>query len=614
VASVATVLIVSSIISLALLRSRLIEGLRTETASQSETLRVAIEHAMLDGDHSLIEGLIDDIGRQPSLRRVMLLDKAGQVRVSSDPAQRGRVFDRTGPECIVCHSMPAERRVRSVTLHGVEGRDIFRTVTPLPNRPACHRCHQPTQKLNGILIVDRPLAPVDRIIAASRRDVWLAGAVGMVALLLSLGFALERLVLRRVWTLRQFTRQLGSGDLSARAGVAGDDELGALARDFDTMAHRLEGAIGALVSERRQLDGLVNGIDDGLLLLDRELRVVTINKALSRRLDAGAAVSCGSLCFRAALDTRVCGGDPSVCPAAKALASGKLEKHIHRMPGPAGERYEEIYANPLRGPSGNIVGVVEMWRDITHRKLLEAELVHREQLAGLGLLASGVAHEVGNPLASIATAVEGLLRRLDEPDSGPPEELREYLEIVQRQVFRCRGVTERLLGFARRSSGERHWIDVAAAVREVLALCAPQARAQRVRIETTLADGLCVEAEGSCLHQVVLNLVVNALQVMPDGGVLTVTGGIDEAQVAVAVRDTGPGIPEEIRAHLFEPFRSARARGQGTGLGLFLSHVLVEQCGGRVEAVSQPGEGTTFVVRLPLRESVAEGEKEVGAA
>jgi signal transduction histidine kinase len=265
-----------------------------------------------------------------------------------------------------------------------------------------------------------------------------------------------------------------------------------------------------------------------------------------------------------------------------------------RASGPAGERVEEIYAQPLRGPDGTIFAAIEVWRDISDRLALEAGLEQSERLAAVGMLASSVAHEVGNPLAAILTAVEGLLRRLDEPGGGAPAELREYLEIVRNQVFRCHQVTERLLGFAR-VPGRRL---AAAAVREVLALVTPQARAQRVEVRSDVAGPAMAQADDLVLQQVFLNLVLNALQAMPAGGVLTVAAHAAADAVSITVGDTGPGIPESARQQLFQPFRRMRPDGSGTGLGLFISEALVRRCEGTLSVESAPGRGAAFTVRL----------------
>jgi two-component system NtrC family sensor kinase len=219
-------------------------------------------------------------------------------------------------------------------------------------------------------------------------------------------------------------------------------------------------------------------------------------------------------------------------------------------------------------------------------------------LAAIGMLASSVAHEVGNPLAAIAAAAEGLLRRMAEPAGWDAAEVKEYLEIVRNQVFRCRDVTERLLGVARVPPRGLAPVDAAAAAREVLALVSRQARSQGVEVRAALATPAMALADILLLEQVFLNLVLNALQAMPSGGVLTVDARTADDAVTVTIADTGPGIPEPVRRHLFQPFRRARPDGTGTGLGLFLSDALVRSCDGTLSVESEPGNGAAFTVRL----------------
>ena len=564
-------------------------------SAQSDALRLVLEEQMISADRRLLRRVVDDIGREPDVAWVGLVDIEGRVRVSSDAALVGQVIPRSSPECETCHRLPAPQRKRSVTVLRPGG-EVLRTVTPLVNREACHRCHDPAKAFNGVLIVDRSLAPLRRAMASKQDRVLLGAAVAMVVLLIGLGLAIERIVIARLWRLRVAARELGRGDLTARSADRSGDELGELARDFNTMAERLSGAIAGVGAERRRLHELINGIDDGVVLVDAELRVVTSNTALTARLRGRPPPEPGESWAEVAFEAGFLhdGGQPT---AAQALATGRLAKQIVRTAGEP-ERFEEVYAQPILDAEGRPVGVVEVWRDITDRKALEAGLEQSERLAALGMLASGIAHEVGNPLASIATAVQGLLRRLDEPGGLATAELREYLEIVDAQVFRCHAVTERLLGFARLPSKDVSPVDASAAARDVARLVAPHASAQGVEVRTALDEPVLVLADDRLIRQVVLNLVVNALHAMPGGGVLSLSARREDDAGCLVVADTGPGIPEAIRRHLFEPLRRVGAEVFGTGLGLFLSHTLVQRCGGTIAVDSEPGRGATFTVRL----------------
>jgi two-component system NtrC family sensor kinase len=552
---------------------------------------------MTAADLTLVRRLVNDIGREPNVAWVAVLNPEGRVRITSDPRAFDQVIDTASPDCRICHERSPADRLRSVTLIRPGG-DVLRTATPLINGPACHRCHGKERRINGVLIVDRFLDPVQQAIVSSRTQVLAGSAAAVFALLGSLGFAVERLVLARMRRLREAARALGRGELAARSSDPSSDELGDLAREFDAMAEALAAALARVGAERRQLEELVSGIADGVVLVGVNLELVTTNRAFDARLPHSVRAVPGSSYAELARAAGFTSPDGASSLAQRALAAGRLEKAIVRVSGAEGERTEEIYAHPLRGADGSVTAVIEVWRDITDRVALETGLEQSERLAAIGMLASGVAHEVGNPLAAIATAVEGLLRRMDEKDGWDPAEVKEYLEIVRNQVFRCRDVTERLLGFARIPSRELSRVDVAEAAREVLALVTRQARSQRVEVRASLEDAAPAVGEPLLLQQVFLNLMLNALQAMPGGGVLTVGARSAADAVYVTVADTGPGIPASVRRNLFQPFRRGRPDGAGTGLGLFLSDAMIRKCEGTLSVESEPGSGAAFTVRL----------------
>ena len=591
------VLASTAYLTIRVFRAELLAVLAESNSNQSDALRVVLEEQMAAADLTLVRRLVNDIGREPNVSWVAVLNTEGRVRITSDPRAFDQVIETSSPDCQICHERPAAQRLRSVTLIRPGG-DVLRTATPLMNGRVCHRCHGTERRLNGVLIIDRALAPVHQAILSVRTQVVAGSAAAVFALLGSLAFALDRLVLARVRRLREAARDLGRGDLGARSSDPSADELGDLAREFDGMAGALAAALARVSAERRQLEELVSGISDGVVLVGVKLELVTTNRAFDARLPPAVRAAPGSSYAELAGAAGFKAADGASSVAQRALASDRLEKEIVRVSGPEGERIEEIYAHPLRGADGSVTAVIEVWRDITDRVALEAGLEQSERLAAIGMLASGVAHEVGNPLAAIATAVEGLLRRMDEKGGWDPVEVKEYLEIVRRQVFRCRDVTERLLGFARIPSRELSEVDAAAAVREVLALIARQARSQHLEVRASIESPAPAVAEPLLLQQVCLNLMLNALQAMPSGGVLTVEVRATAEAVCITVADTGPGVPASVRRNLFQPFHRARPDGAGTGLGLFLSEAMVRKCEGTLSVESEPGKGAAFTVRL----------------
>jgi signal transduction histidine kinase len=232
------------------------------------------------------------------------------------------------------------------------------------------------------------------------------------------------------------------------------------------------------------------------------------------------------------------------------------------------------------------------------------QLAQAERLAALGTLAGGVAHEFHNVIGGIRGCVAELAA--DEPAA----DRRETLAVVLRAADRGSAIVQQLLRFARRSLERESDVDLAGVLGDALALCEPAARRQRVTVRRELPTGLTLRADGDGLHQVFVNLLVNALQAMPDGGELHVRAQRVGDEFRVAVADTGCGIAAADLPHLFEPFfTTRRAAGTGappgSGLGLSVSWGIVAAHGGTIDVASAPGAGATFTVRLPVRPPAA---------
>jgi signal transduction histidine kinase len=258
-----------------------------------------------------------------------------------------------------------------------------------------------------------------------------------------------------------------------------------------------------------------------------------------------------------------------------------------------------------------------MYRDLA-RQVNERsrQLVRSERLASVGFLAAGVAHEINNPLASIAFCSEALEARLDNAlaqSSEHGEVVRKYLRMIQQEAFRCKDITQKLLEFSRGGERRREPIDLSDLIQGVLDMARhlPNCKGKTIHFEP--AGRLVASVNGQEIKSVVLNLVVNALDSMDEGGTLEISLHQHDGMAEIVFADTGCGMTGEVLENIFEPFFTRSRTGKGTGLGLSISHRAISQHGGEIEATSAgPGQGSTFTVRLPLKAAVPMREETFG--
>jgi signal transduction histidine kinase len=281
----------------------------------------------------------------------------------------------------------------------------------------------------------------------------------------------------------------------------------------------------------------------------------------------------------------------------------------HRIELASGDEMEELgkafnhMLDQLEGLMKNLEGQVNE---------RSRQLVRSERLASVGFLAAGVAHEINNPLASIAFCSEALEARLEDlpaalrqPSRSAEEQetFRKYLKMIQNEAFRCKSITERLLEFSRTGEPRREMTELRTLVQSVLDVTQhlPNHKGKHIIFEVA-AGRIAAPVNAEEIKSVILNLVVNALESMDDGGKLVIRLTQKDGHAELRFVDSGCGMNREVLENIFEPFFTRSRTGKGTGLGLTISHLVVTQHGGEIEARSEgPGLGSTFVVRLPLK-------------
>ncbi len=273
--------------------------------------------------------------------------------------------------------------------------------------------------------------------------------------------------------------------------------------------------------------------------------------------------------------------------------------HIHewtfRSPS-RGLREVFLSVSLLESGPDQDVNYLVLARDMTERKQLEKQLFHSEKLASIGILAAGVAHEIGNPLSAISGYTQILKGRLE-----PGSENFEYLEGIASQAERIQRIIEDLLNYSRPSTGIRSEVHVGEAIRSVISMLQAQKVFKELKVELDLPDNIPpIIMDRDHLNQVIVNIALNAAQAMPQGGSLKASVALQQGSIQIRFQDSGHGIPDDIKDRVFDPFFTTKGVGEGTGLGLAICQKIVESYQGGITFESRADVGTSFTISLPI--------------
>ena len=273
-----------------------------------------------------------------------------------------------------------------------------------------------------------------------------------------------------------------------------------------------------------------------------------------------------------------------------------------------------FWAYPLIDEEGRLYAIVHYLKDVTAQRRIEQQLIRTDKLASLGTLVAGIAHEINNPLGIIAGYSEALLDRAAAPALSAMtefEDFPDYLKTIHSEIFRCKGILKSLLEFARPSGGTFREIDINELIKEVLLLLQHRTARLKHTLELDLDREVPkIRADAGSLRQLLMNLLLNAIYFTPEGGSIFIKTEPDDSpeetrfpgcprRVRLSVTDTGSGIPNDLIDRIFDPFFTTKPVGEGTGLGLTISHKIVEEHSGFIDVKSEPGKGASFIITLP---------------
>ena len=438
-------------------------------------------------------------------------------------------------------------------------------------------------RIVAALRVAEPLDRLEFAIARFHRTLLLAAflALGVAVVIATIAAQLMSRALRGI---TMAARRMSSGDLGARIRLSGDDEIGQLGRTLDGLAENLSQSLAELRGERDLLGRMLESMQEGVLVLDRDLRILLINRALREMLLLGSDVvgrlpieTIRNAELQAVLDAAASQGKP---------ASGEVE-----IAG-LGQRRFMVHSTPLGGEPR---GLVAVFVDVTEIRKLET--MRKDFVAN-------VSHELRTPIAAVRSAAE-TARRAIEKD---PEAAVRFVDMIERNALRLQELVEDLLELSRIESKQfkpkSEPVDIAEQAEQVLALFRDAAEKKRLTMTLVAPPAPPVaHADKRAVEQVLTNLIENAVKYCRDSVSVTVRIVEREGMFRVSVEDTGPGIDPKHLPRLFERFyRADKGRSRdmgGTGLGLSIVKHLVETMGGNVSVESAPGRGTTFSFTLP---------------
>lgn len=372
-------------------------------------------------------------------------------------------------------------------------------------------------------------------------------------------------------------------------------------QDLQQKVEQLKGSNLELEKKRKEIQALLDGITDLMVVLGEDLTIQRVNHVFTEWYPGIDPI--GQHCHRVFRGKE---GRCDDCPALRSLDRDEIVKDLCIYKVGENFKHYEIIASPLKTSPTGERQVLLFKRDVTLEKEFQAQFYQAEKMATVGTLAAGVAHEINNPLTAILGFAEGLKRRNAKLKGAIDDELhadfKEYTETIIKECLRCRDIVQTLLTFSRPTVASVGQVDLNQCVTDTLFILKHHFKEHRdLSVKTELQDNLpAILGDESQLKQVIINLLTNAFDATDAGGrILIKTLAEEDASVTLIIEDNGCGIPLELQDKLFEPFFTTKPVGKGIGIGLSTCYSIVNNHRGEISVTSAVGKGSAFRVSLP---------------
>ena len=393
----------------------------------------------------------------------------------------------------------------------------------------------------------------------------------------------------------------------------------------------------------KEMETILNGIQEFILVITPDKKIIDVNETFLNKMCYTRDEVIGKKCHEVYQKSNTpCSFDDIVCPLKKVLDNKRPVTKVMTRFNHNGERcYIEITIFPIWEADGQISKFIEISRDITERKVEEekitsrleqiveertrqlkethSKLIHQDKMASLGKLSASVVHEINNPNAGILNLIMLIKRIIDEGPINPKEmeQFRRYLVLMETETRRISRIVSNLLTFSRQSKMRSTQLNINRVIEKTLLLNSNLLKINNIKVKK-LMDPELPDLTGSedQLQQVFMNIVSNAAEAMESDGKgelsITTRYSSENGKITVFFKDTGVGIPDENLSKLFEPFFTTKKRGKGVGLGLSVAYGIIQEHDGSINVQSEKGNGTTFVIEIPLKHESIQVEQSGG--
>ena len=524
-----------------------------------------------------LQSLLDaSVGYSPYLLFALIADRVGKIILHTERGQEGAPA-ALYPRLAELNNLDPLNRFFAL----YQGGRIYETALPLllDNVP-----------FGSIRLGVSATLLRQELTAAIKRSMVLAGVVLPLAWLAAMGLA--HLILRPLRVLAGEVDRLRRGEFAEGAGIAGGDEFQELSAQLQRFGRELQADRMATPSGRVHLQHVVDQLEDGVILLNPDKKVLFFNQAAEGVIGRPLEQAVGT-----ALSELLGSSSPLQPLCADAGEGGTGVRDTTVVLSEAGRAKEFLVSVfPVRDAT-RVLGTVILLKNLEPVKTVQSLVSYSAKLAALGRLTSGVAHEVKNPLNAMMIHLELVREKLD----GAPNEVQQSLEVIGSEIRRLDRVVQGFLRFMRPQELAFKTLDLNALLASVAALLDAEWQSQGVRFASELDPSLpAISADEELLRQAFLNILQNACQAMPDGGTVTIRTERDGRElIRVSIADEGVGIAAEDVDKVFKLYYTTKSNG--SGIGLSLVYRIVQLHDGTIEVRSGGERGTTMTVRLPVR-------------